>query len=189
MQMEPTRVIAAYNEPITANIMRARLNEEGVDAFLEDEEIVATAPAYSLAYGGVKLRVPESQIERARAILADIEVGPDEEWDELDFESEGALEAAERELAVPSGGDLVCPSCGSEKVNLGWTGRGMFGLTAVVGALPFVLPGGTSWGTLVQTYGMRLFAFLAFVSVALYFIRAFDMRCAGCGHTGERSTF
>lgn len=188
--MESTRVIATYLEPISANIVRARLQEEGVGAFLEDEEIVATATAYALAYGGVKLRVPESQIERAMAILAEIEEGPGEEWDEQGFEEdEGALEAAERALALPRGGELVCPSCGSEAIGLGLTGKAMFGLTAVVLVLPFVVSQWTAWGTLLQTYGVRLGAFLAFVSVALYFIRAFDMRCKDCGHEEERAAF
>ncbi len=190
MRMEPTRVIAAYPEPITANIVRARLVDDGVDAWLEDEEIVATAPAYSLAYGGVKLRVPESQVERACAILAEIAEGPGEEWVDEEFvEDEGALVAAETAVAVSHADELTCPRCGSHKVHLGLTGRATFGVTGIVGALPWVVPPGSSWGVLVAAYGVRLFWFLVFVSAALYFMRAFDMRCVDCGHTGERSEF
>jgi DNA-directed RNA polymerase subunit RPC12/RpoP len=189
MRMEPTRVIASYREQLTASIMCGRLVEDGLDAWLEDAEIVATAPAYSLAYGGVKLRVPESQVERARAILAEIAEGPGEEWDDGFVEDEGALVAAETAVAVSSADELTCPRCGSHAIRLGLTGKATFGVTGVVGALPWVVPPGTSWGVLVAAYGLRLFWFLAFVSVALYFMRAFDMRCARCGHTDERAAF
>ena len=190
MRMEPTRVIASYREQLTASIMCGRLIEDGLDAWLEDAEIVATAPAYSLAYGGVKLRVPESQVERAYAILAEIAEGPGDAWDDEEFvEDEGALVAAETAVAVSPSDELTCPRCGSHKVHLGLTGKATFGVTGVVGALPWVAPPGSSWGVLVAAYGVRLFWILVFVSAALYFMRAFDMRCAQCGHTGERAEF
>jgi len=50
-------------------MMQSLLDAEGIPSFLKDENTVVTAPYLSNAIGGVKLLVPQDQMERAMEIL------------------------------------------------------------------------------------------------------------------------
>jgi hypothetical protein len=58
-----------------AEMLRGRLNAEGVDAIIADAQVVQTTAMMSLAFGGVRVLVPESQLERARDIVKAVEAG------------------------------------------------------------------------------------------------------------------
>jgi hypothetical protein len=62
-------VVAAFPQPVLAHIARGRLEAEGIECALADENIVAVQWLYSGAVGGVKLLVRESHQERALRIL------------------------------------------------------------------------------------------------------------------------
>ncbi|WP_242926978.1 putative signal transducing protein [Pontibacter vulgaris] len=100
--------IATFNEPTEAHIVKGRLEAEGIPCFLGDEHIVSAQPFYSVAVGGVKLRVTEGDAEEARALLAHIQGGTGEYI--LDDNIELAPPMQEH---VPVS---TCPNCGSEHV-------------------------------------------------------------------------
>jgi hypothetical protein len=63
--------IASFREAYAAHIARARLEAEGIPAFVIDEHLVGVQPLYADALGGVKLRVPVDCAERARRIVSE----------------------------------------------------------------------------------------------------------------------
>lgn len=99
------RIVTArtFERPFEAHLARLRLLDEQIDCFLDNENIVTTYWLYSNAVGGVKLRVRESDLPRALAVLAtrpEFPEGFDGAWD-----YENADDA-------PSAG---CPNCGSDE--------------------------------------------------------------------------
>ena len=86
------------------NILLARLQEEGFDCHLRDENTVTIDPLLSPAIGGIKLMVKEEDYERANAAL-----------DRIDSEYAATVE---------------CPSCGKTALQLlkkTTTSKGFFG--------------------------------------------------------------
>ncbi|MBC8010863.1 MAG: DUF2007 domain-containing protein [Burkholderiales bacterium] len=84
-------VIASFPTVDQAHLLAARLRSAGIACELRDENTLTMNWTYSLAIGGVKVAVPDSDEEDALAILAD---APSEE------------------------GLLVCPECGSGDVTI-----------------------------------------------------------------------
>ncbi|MGA4635893.1 DUF2007 domain-containing protein [Pseudomonas solani] len=62
--------IARYSLAIEAHVARAKLESEGIPAFVADEHTITADSLYSNAMGGVRLQVPEACVEQARTILA-----------------------------------------------------------------------------------------------------------------------
>ena len=84
--------VRAYDNYITANLVLQRLEEEGIRAYLQDENTVTIGPMLSQALGGIKLMVFEEQVPRAQELLAE-------------FEKDYRQSAA-------------CPKCGSANIHL-----------------------------------------------------------------------
>ena len=61
--------IAEYLEPVEADMMRNRLEEEGIRAMLDNIGVVSMVWMFSQAVGGIKLMVFEEDAERALEIL------------------------------------------------------------------------------------------------------------------------
>ena len=55
--------------PIDCHILKGRLESEGIDSFIYDENLVWVNPFKSVAIGGVKLKVPTCQVDNAKRIL------------------------------------------------------------------------------------------------------------------------
>lgn len=94
MGMEETirwAVLRRYSTPLEAHVVRGHLEAAGIPCFLRDEHTIGVNWLYSNALGGVRLCVPEAELERAQEILT------------------GAAEESS-----PAG--LSCPHCGSERV-------------------------------------------------------------------------
>ena len=68
-------LIARFMNPVDAQLLQSRLEAEGVPAVVADDHIVQTNPFLTMAVGGVRVLVPESQVERAREIARAIERG------------------------------------------------------------------------------------------------------------------
>jgi hypothetical protein len=68
-------LIARVFTPIEAHMLQSRLEAEGVPAVVADAHIVQANPFLTMAVGGVRVLVPESQVERAREIMQAIERG------------------------------------------------------------------------------------------------------------------
>ncbi len=61
--------IATFPDALKAQIMRGRLEAEGIPAFIADEHTITNQPYLYMAYGGVRLQVIEHDRERALAII------------------------------------------------------------------------------------------------------------------------
>lgn len=97
--------IATFNEATEAHILKGRLEAEGILCFLGDEHIVGAHPFYAVAVGGVKLKVTESDVNDAKAILQSIREGDALfDYDTIDL---AKPEEAEKQLST-------CPRCKSE---------------------------------------------------------------------------
>jgi tetratricopeptide (TPR) repeat protein len=110
--------IASYSQEGEAQVVRGRLEAEGIWAVVADEGIVNANWLYSIAVGGVKVRVRESDVERALSIL-----GIELQDDELEQEEESAK----------------CPRCGSAEIRYElFERRAVFGSWLVLSVpLPF----------------------------------------------------
>lgn len=62
--------IARFSLAIEAHVSRAKLESEGIPAFVADEHTITANWLYSNAMGGVRLQVPNACAEQAIAILA-----------------------------------------------------------------------------------------------------------------------
>ncbi len=61
--------IATFSHPIEAHILKTKLESEGIECFIADENTVTMNWLYSNAIGGVKLQVKKSHFKRAMAII------------------------------------------------------------------------------------------------------------------------
>lgn len=84
--------VARYSFPWQAHIDRARLEAEGIPAFVADEQTINMQWLYSDALGGVRLQVPSSWAEQAAVSLA----------------QDHSLELSQS----PGEAEAVCPECG-----------------------------------------------------------------------------
>jgi len=73
----PLRMCARYLLPIDAQILTARLQAEGIAASVMDSDTIYASGALwgSLARGGVRVMVPESQLEDAKRIRVAFDAG------------------------------------------------------------------------------------------------------------------
>lgn len=62
-------VLCSFDNYIDANLLLGRLQEEGINCWLQDEHTVTIDPIVSNAIGGIKLMVYFSQAERARDLI------------------------------------------------------------------------------------------------------------------------
>ncbi|PSR55253.1 DUF2007 domain-containing protein [Adhaeribacter arboris] len=80
--------IATFPDAVKAQIMRGRLEAEGIPAFIADEHTLTNQPYLYMAYGGVRLQVMETDQERALAIIqtrepfTDLATSPDLQADQ-----------------------------------------------------------------------------------------------------------
>ncbi len=81
--------VGSYSFPHEAHLARAKLEAEGIPAFVADEHTINMQWLYSQALGGVKVQVPEQFAEQARELL----------------EEDLAQQPVEHELTT-------CPECG-----------------------------------------------------------------------------
>lgn len=88
--------IAVFQYSSEAQIIKSRLEAEGIEVFLFDQFTVDTDPLVSNAVGGIKLKVWAEDEKRALQILRSI--------------SEYSLD--------DQGQEIQCPICGSTKVEL-----------------------------------------------------------------------
>ncbi|GAB5398680.1 MAG: hypothetical protein Aureis2KO_02650 [Aureisphaera sp.] len=87
--------IARFTYTSEAQVMRGRLESEGIPAFLVDSVTIDADPLVSNAIGGVKLNVYVGDVDRAMEILESIS--------EFSTDDEGKA--------------ITCPNCGSKKVH------------------------------------------------------------------------
>lgn len=100
MRMEPNDLVAVrfYDDPMEAHLGRCLLQNEGIEAYVNDEYFIGLNRALGVALGGVKLKVAETDKEQALLILHETEHRP-----YLDEDDQ----------------PIKCPKCGSEELTNG----------------------------------------------------------------------
>ncbi|WP_375237807.1 DUF2007 domain-containing protein [Aurantibacter sp.] len=88
--------IARFNYSSEAQIIKGRLEADGIAVFLSDEFTIDTDPLVSQAIGGVKIKVPQEQAEKAKSIL----------------------ESISKYSLTNEGKTINCPNCNNESVQL-----------------------------------------------------------------------
>jgi hypothetical protein len=61
--------VAQLFDPTEAEMLRGRLEAEGVPAMVADTQTAQVNPLYRLAIGGVRVMVPEAHLDRAREVV------------------------------------------------------------------------------------------------------------------------
>jgi hypothetical protein len=64
--------VASYTNYIDANIILGRLQEDGINCWLKDDNIVTLDPILTNAVGGIKLMVPATDAMKVLQILRNI---------------------------------------------------------------------------------------------------------------------
>ncbi len=113
--------VGVYYDPWEAHLRKADLESEGITAVIEDENIIVANPLFAGAVQGIKLRVLEKDVEKAKAVLGR-EAEPPESGEETEREKN------------------ICPECGSERieVQMWWRRFAFFSILA------FMFPVGSS---------------------------------------------
>lgn len=87
--------VAIFQYPVEAEIIKGRLESEGIKVFMFDDFTIGADPLTSIAVGGVKLKVFASQEEEAKTIL----------------------NAINKYSVDNEGNSIICPQCKSEKID------------------------------------------------------------------------
>ena len=114
MQEEKFTLLRRFQYSSEAIIYQGKLESQGIDVFLRDNNIVDSNPLYSNAVGGVKLFVKTEDFDKANEILGEVSLYS------VDNESQ----------------PLKCPECGAEQVELETSIEGVksFFRVAILGA-------------------------------------------------------
>lgn len=70
--MEEFITAAIFNYPHEITILKHRLDQEGLSYYFENEATASVAPMYSIALGGIRLKVHPNDLETVRAILDEL---------------------------------------------------------------------------------------------------------------------
>ena len=116
--------VATFALPTEAAMARGRLEADGIEAYLDNEHLVATYSLLTNATGGVKVTVPARDLERARAILASRH-----ELDEADRDDEDDGYADE---------PYRCPRCHRKDVDLAPLPPALLIVTLLLLGIPFL---------------------------------------------------
>lgn len=111
--------LKTFDTAIDAHILKSRLENEGIPAYIFDENIVTLNPLYTNLVGGIKLRISESDLARAEKILTTLDTA---------------------EIVDDHGTRIACPRCGSVNLYSGFkTVRGIKGVVSFIISLLFVV--------------------------------------------------
>lgn len=111
--------IASFQYTAEAMILKGRLQAEGIQVFMANNNTIDTDPLMSNAIGGVQLYVLTADVDKAHAVMQEIS----------------------RYAVDNSGKPVQCPNCGSARVDVMSTVRDRGGFAAfLVGLLFSALP-------------------------------------------------
>ncbi|OGU17142.1 MAG: hypothetical protein A2X61_07915 [Ignavibacteria bacterium GWB2_35_12] len=117
--IEKIIVFMTFDKPIEANIIMSKLESNGINCFLSDENIVSINLLYSNAVGGIKLHIFEKDLIEAQNLLMEL--------NELEVEKES--------------GKIQCPKCLSYNVTKGPSSKKRYGFwTILISFLFFIYP-------------------------------------------------
>jgi len=69
---EQFQLVGRYQYSSEAIIYKGKLESEGIEVYIRDNNIVDSNPLYSNAVGGIKLFVKEEDLEKAQLILSEV---------------------------------------------------------------------------------------------------------------------
>ena len=110
--------IASFPEPLSANLAKTKLESEGIEVFIANENTIRMDFLYSQLLGGVQLWVPEGDAARAAQLLSE----------------DASKEVESIESKTPHTGGK-CPKCGSENTSA-FKRPNKFGITSFFLGLP-----------------------------------------------------
>src|SRR5690606_10673134 len=124
--------VAAYTDPIEAQLALGRLEAEGIPARLDDTGTAIANWEWRLAIGGMRLRVPDAQVVHARRVLAALDAGEyalDAAWFD-EHAGQGDGEGCEGGASVQPHFDpaLEPPSRESLSSRIAWAALMLFGI-------------------------------------------------------------
>lgn len=67
--MDYVTVRTCFN-PAQAQLLASRLRAEGLNVYLHSENAAHSLEGYALSAGGIRIQVPENEVEDARALLS-----------------------------------------------------------------------------------------------------------------------
>ena len=65
--------VAIFNLPTVIAVLKSILENEGIQYFFENETIVSIDPFASIAYGGIKLKVHQNDVQVVQRILDNLD--------------------------------------------------------------------------------------------------------------------
>ena len=83
-------ILKSFTNYIDAHILLGRMQEEGIDCWLKNEDTTTIMPIWTNALGGIQLMVDSDQAQKATRLLKE-------------FEDERRMK-------------IICPKCGSKNV-------------------------------------------------------------------------
>lgn len=96
--------LGAFEFFADVQIIKGKLESEGIPVFLKDENTINTDPLISVAIGGIKLQVYSKDKDRALKIYNEI-----------------------RSYAIDNKGDLItCPNCKAQRSEVYYRRKGIF---------------------------------------------------------------
>ena len=111
--------IQTFDYAHEAHLVKSKLESEGIPCFIFDEQINAIDPMLAFATGGIKLKVAETDLQRANDLIHEIH---------------------NTELTNEHGEVITCPECNSSKIENGYTSaNGLFSTLSTALALFFGL--------------------------------------------------
>ncbi len=102
------KTVATFWKPEEAHLLRLRLSEAGIPAFLQDEHITQVHPWRAAAIGGVRVQVSATDFDLARRIIA--ETTPESTGQSPPADPD-ALECCSCRASMGPK-QVRCPSCG-----------------------------------------------------------------------------
>jgi hypothetical protein len=102
------KTIATFWKTEEAHLLRLRLGECGIPAFLQDEHITQLHPWRAAAMGGVRVQVEDSDFDEAEKILSQSKLEPVVQATPGDSD---VLECCACRSVIPPE-QTRCPSCG-----------------------------------------------------------------------------
>ena len=109
--------VASYSLAHEVHLAKSLLESKEIDVFILDEHIVGMNWLYSNAVGGVKVQVPEADLDKAKQVLASIE----------NIKADRISEEDEKE---------TCPKCSSENISFVSLGKKAAFLTWALLGIP-----------------------------------------------------
>ena len=110
-----------FDDSVSAHLVKTRLENEGIKCFIFDEHINNVMPIYGQAVGGIRIKIKEEDVLKAKQLI--------EEWELRPFLNQ-------------SNETLTCTSCGAQELYAGFksfkTSRGW--LTLAISFLFMIYP-------------------------------------------------